>query len=258
MIARPHGAHSWVNVGRVTNDRLSPCPYIRSHELSLEVIMRKFIVIVGIGFLLSASTPNTFGETLKSKLRWQFYLISGSPECYIGRLMIFYGNIGIGTAYWYGLAEDRAVIDQYLNVFSANDARYMGDVLKQTPHSYFPIIIHYIPYSRPLLYGNISLYGYLDMSFWSEHKFDFYEYYFEDSGVYDYSIEFNPCSWFNIGIALSFNPLRYIPCDLRIGYLRAYYPYYRIPQPYREHIPHTAASAFYISILFSLGYQSAR
>jgi len=218
--------------------------------------MTRFVALLCIGFLFCVAPVTEARGEMQSKLRWRLDVGGFGPqEGYIGRLMIFLGPIGVGTAYDYEAYD----ISKGSGGIIVDNTYYLWTINKGGIICYFPVIIHYTPYSGPLWYGNIGVYGYLKGSSWSKHELrGFNSIFYEHSSRRSALIIFGPSSWFDLGLGISFNPFRVIPLDLRIGYVRMYYPYYRIPDPYKGQIPHTPRSNFYISLLLSLGYQSAR
>jgi len=232
--------------------------------------MKKYIVLIFVGVLLCVPMiSKIYGDEDLQRLRWRLDLITynSESESYWPRLMVSIGPVGIGTAYQCDFGEPftNDVMGTDFSWFLVNDTSYSINLSKGTPHSYFPLLIRYTPYCRSLGYGDISVYGYFHASLWNREEWldtpIFYEHVNYDEQMDRYSnmafVQFNPSFWFKIGFGLSFNPLRFIPFDFCVAYLRTYYPYHRIPAPYREHISCTALSRFYFSFMFSIGYQSA-
>lgn len=225
--------------------------------------MKRITVLLCMGFLFSTvAAHKIYGNEGKQKLKWRldFFNMGYGNPIYDVKFMAFIGPIGVGTANRYdiGHGEYTKVKDCHsFSWFVIGDTTYSIDIGRKTPYSYFPIMIHYTPYSRPFLYGNIDLYGFLYGSLWSKQQVKFTEDKSHKTNEYFALLFFKPSSWFYIGAGLSFNPFRFIPFQLTVGYLRVYYPYNQVPEPYKDYVSRTALSSTRFRFTITLRYQSA-
>ncbi|HID93240.1 MAG TPA: hypothetical protein EYP60_03990, partial [bacterium (Candidatus Stahlbacteria)] len=183
-------------------------------------------------FLLESSLGYDFpvGRALM-KAKWRFDIVGASNDIrikndtvlepsdgersYTIKLMLYFGSIGIGTA-----LQEEIKLSEYSNVWFL---RHMSTSLvsERTFKCYFPIMIHCVPFSRPLGYGNFSLYSYLKGSAWAmKESCDWWNINFTPTPTL-----YHPSYYFDLGICISFNPLRFIPLELRAGMLKINYVY---------------------------------
>jgi hypothetical protein len=224
--------------------------------------MKRLIVLLCAGLLLSTTAAHKiYGNEGKQKLKWRFdfFNMGYRSPIYDVKFMTFIGPVGIGTANRYDLGHGEYKVKERhrFSWFVIGDTTYSIDIGRKTPYSYLPIMIHYTPYSKPLLYGNIDLYGFLYGSLWSKQKMKFTEDKSHNETEYFAIASLKPSSWFYIGAGLSFNPFRFIPFELTVGYLRVYYPYNQIPEPYKDYVSRTDLSFTRFRFTVTLRYQSA-
>lgn len=236
----------------------------------------KQIMAVGIlfgSFLLYTITAAEIHKEMGSRFKLylglcggQFFERSGEPiigsgkpgsvPSYIGKFMVFWGPIGIGTA----VQEHNTFMDYRRGEFQIGDTVYSWNVSRRELFSYFPIAVRWIAYSKPLGYGNLSLYSYLKASLWSRGK---REYWVGPSwgvdpmgprrGKIHCCISSWPSSYFDLGVCLSLNPLRFIPMEVRLGMSKVRYLLPTPPEPYQERVPSGYENAVlpYISLFLS-------
>jgi len=234
---------------------LSLLPRIGSREDT----MRRITVLISLVLLFTGLTQRGYAyQEMQKQLQFDLFSL-GTEHRYLGKLMVFVGPVGIGTAYHLYADKPQGagnICWEYTEGLILNDTLYMATVTPGHPNSYFPLIIHYILYSKTWLRGNIRLYGYFNGSTWSRERIGSRPF-FKEYKLSDYNVifaAFTPYAWLKIGFGVSLNPLKYIPLDLRINYLRMYYHDYLVPEPYRQLI-HRTLSTRYFRFMLILRYQ---
>lgn len=88
------------------------------------------------------------------------------PIChtYWGKIMLYWGVIGIGSAYTGEIVRH----DYMTGKFNLDGAAYDWTVWKRDALSYFPIIIEGTLYHKKLSYGNITVASSLIISLWAK------------------------------------------------------------------------------------------
>ena len=176
----------------------------------------------------------------------------------LGRFLVFFGPIGLGTAIIerYGFWE----YEDYREFTIQDTLRFVWSIGREEWTSYFPIIIYSLPYSKQLRFGDLNLYGYLKSCVWTStteyeviNQFTSEQ---EGSLSHYFSVYKHPRSYLDVGICISFNPLRFVPFWLRLGIQRLDYGYI-IPPPFKKHkvpVPSPILTRFYVSYGLSIGY----
>ena len=192
-------------------------------------------------------------------------LTSRHAKSHLGKFALFLGPIGVGTA----IAEHRCFDEVESDAIRRADTVFAWSVTRPDFWSYFPVIVHYIPYSKQLRFGSLTVESYLRYSLWTSgyylHPELIGEHYYEfitpsDLFICQYIVYKCPSSYFDIGICLSINPLRFAPFRIQLGVIRFNYGYH-IPESFKKAkapVPSPVETRFYVSYGLSIGYWGIR
>lgn len=210
-------------------------------------MIKRSCIFVFVGILLCILIAHEIeGTELTAKSRWCFELggtnigirfVDGLnfSEAYMCKFMVFFKNLGIGTA----VGECISLYEMKSGEFKVDDEIHHWWIDCLGSCSVFPMIIHLIPYSRSINSGNLSYYGYLRGSLWSIK--------------WDYPENF-AASYFDVGVCYHINPWKFLPVNVRFGMLRMNYKFQH-PELYEGRIPNSMTStSFYLSMGISLGW----
>jgi len=230
----------------------------------------RFLLLLFVIFV-SFVTATTETQGRKAQLKFGLYYLSGGPlseivgdspcRVYWGKIMIYRGPIGIGTAY----IGESGRHNYTAGEFHVNETAYDWTVWKRDAFSYLPIIIECIPYSKRLGYGDIRIGISFTGSLWAKGRYSSAQNVHPYRGTLHYCIVSYASSYSDVGISLSYNPLSFITPlrfgvvvapELRLGISKMKYPLPTVPDPYRDRIPTdklSTTTSFYVSLDVSLG-----
>ena len=230
--------------------------------------MLRRLFTMPVGFLFcSAILSWAWADGYRANLRWHFGYAEGNikpiagekmmlPE-YYGKFMIFWKSIGFGTAIW----ERNNFHDYATGEFQIDNTTYYWRISKERMVSHFPLIVHWVPYSRSLGFGTLSLYSYLKGSWWIPPDREIYHLFLRSwegkPGLYWlYHAYLRPSSYIDFGLGISFNPLRIVPLNLHLGVVKMKYLFPSPPEPYKDRIPSISrtVSTYYLTVNSALGY----
>ena len=215
-------------------------------------------------FDLVEMSYTTFNAKRQAEPKWCKILTPPHGVGHLGKFMGFFGSLGVGTAVF----EHNDFTQIESGSIHRADTIFTWSILRESFTSYFPIIIHYNPYSRRLGFGNLSIYGYLKYSSWisgeysvepevrGEHYYEFTSPHYPHYFICQYMAYKCPSSYVDIGVSVSFNPLKFVPLWLRLGIQRLDYAYH-IPESFKKAkvpVPSPVETRFYVSYGLSIGY----
>ena len=228
-------------------------------------MLKNFLVLSLVGACFLA----TVSEAQASKPRLCFDLIGvGHNVNHLGKFIIFFGPIGIGTAAF----EHNDLSEIKNGSVSKADTNFIWAISTESFTSHFPIIIDYMPYLKHLRFGNLSLHGYLKYSLWTSAQYydseivgEYYTVYeYEYAGKhfrnYFYRVYKCPSSCVDVGVCVLLNPFRFVSFSFGLGMQRLNYAYH-IPKSFKERkipVPSPIETHFYVSCGLSIGYWGIR
>ena len=216
-----------------------------------------------VNFDLAAMSYKLFAPT-KEAANFGIFTSAYTTTHFI-RCVLFLGPVGIGTAIW----EGHDFLDVKSGTITRADTAFHWSISQAEFSSHFPVIIDYIPYSKRLGFGNLSIHGYLKYClFTSGHYYVSSEYIgeyceeFTSHGYfhYYYRVVKHHSSSLDIGVSVSLNPLKFAPLWLRLGIQRLDYAYH-IPESFKKAkvpVPNPVETRFYVSYGLSIGYWGIR
>jgi hypothetical protein len=234
-------------------------------------MLKKLLVLLFVGSCFLAAVS----ERAASKPRLCIDLLGvgrlySHGVTHLGKFLVFFGPIGVGT-----VAFDHNDLSEIKNgSVSKADTNFIWRVSTESFTSHFPVIIDYMPYHKQLIFGDLSLHGYIKYSFWTSAQYsdpeivgeyyDEYEYHDEYTGKhfqnYFYRVYKCPSSCTDMGVCLLLSPFRFVSFWLGLGVQRLNYAYH-IPESFKERkipVPGPIETHFYISYGISIGYWGIR
>ena len=211
-------------------------------------MLRKFLLFLLVGLPLCMILSQSDAKEPKSKWCFEFggtnAMVSigkeSLSEAYAGKAMLFFGNVGLGTA----IVECIPLYESRVGKFQIDDTTYYRWIKGIGVYSVLPVIIYLIPYSRAINSGNLGLLVYLRGSMWTKR--------WCNPKTFTYSAS----SYFDTGICYYINPWKFLPMSIRLGMLCMNYKF-RHPEPYKGRIPDSMTlTYFYMSWGVSLGWWS--
>lgn len=182
------------------------------------------------------------------------YHLKGYGNYYLGKFMLSRGPTRIGTIIYERHANAGEIYGEN-NWREIADTTYQWSIAKHGLVSYFPVVVEFMLYSRRAGLGNVSLISYLKGSLWASGKRD------EDYATpiagrrprYFYKAYNLPFSYFDAGVYLSLNLLRFVPVWFQLGIMRLDYKFH-VPEPFKNLVPNSISWHFYFSYGISLAY----